>query len=40
MIFFLKKVSLNFWKEKGKKGIWLKIPKENAILIPIALEVF
>ncbi|KAJ6805037.1 nudix hydrolase 8-like [Iris pallida] len=30
--------SLSYWKLKGKKGIWLKILKEQADLVPIALK--
>ena len=30
------KVSLNFWKEQGLRVVWLKVPREQAPLIPIA----
>ncbi|KAM7519492.1 hypothetical protein LguiB_018454 [Lonicera macranthoides] len=32
------RASLSNWKLKGKKGIWLKIPQEQAHLVPIAIQ--
>lgn len=30
--------SLAHWKSKAKKGIWLNLPRQNANLVPIAVE--
>lgn len=29
---------LESWRQAGKKGVWLPIPKEKAQLIPFALQ--
>ncbi|KAM6583318.1 hypothetical protein CsatB_010320 [Cannabis sativa] len=32
------RISLSYWKSKGKKGVWLKILLEQAELVPIAIQ--
>ncbi|KAJ4956142.1 hypothetical protein NE237_012925 [Protea cynaroides] len=30
--------SLSYWKQEGKKGVWLKLPLEQSELVPIAVK--
>lgn len=32
------RASLSHWKQKGKKGVWLKLPVENSELVPVAVK--
>ncbi|GLJ57553.1 hypothetical protein SUGI_1342690 [Cryptomeria japonica] len=33
------KASLSQWARQGKKAVWIKVPKEQAKLVPVAIEV-
>ncbi|GLJ59809.1 hypothetical protein SUGI_1523970 [Cryptomeria japonica] len=33
------KASLSQWARQGKKGVWIKVPKDQAKLVPVAIEV-
>uniref|UniRef100_A0A0D6QU73 Nudix hydrolase domain-containing protein n=1 Tax=Araucaria cunninghamii TaxID=56994 RepID=A0A0D6QU73_ARACU len=32
------RVSLSKWEQQGKKGVWIKVPKNHAKLVPAAIE--
>ncbi|XP_052210046.1 nudix hydrolase 8-like [Diospyros lotus] len=31
-------LSISHWKQKGKKGVWLKLPLERSDLVPVAIK--
>jgi len=31
-------LAIEYWHEQGLKSVWLEIPTEKAILIPVAIE--
>ncbi|GLJ35135.1 hypothetical protein SUGI_0707190 [Cryptomeria japonica] len=33
------RASLSHWARQGKKGVWIKVPKGQAKLVPVAIEV-